>query len=401
MIDLTKPRARYVVLGLLLVAQIGASLIQQGLGALTPFFVAALHLSKAQLGTAFTALSLGSAIFLTPSGILVDRIGERRAIFASGILMGLSLGVAAAIQSYGALVISLFLVGVFYAPTTPAGGTAIMSWFTRDRGLAMGIRQTGVPVGAALGGIVFPLIATHVGYRGAFLFGGIFCVLACTIATSLYRENAQMRAAPQSTRSLAAGVVDVVRDARMVYVTIACMVLVAGQTCMNSFIAITATDDGLPIAIAAAMFAVGQVAAAVGRIFWGFLSDVTFRGDRTMPIVLIALTMSAACLGIALIAAHHTLALFFAVVCLGMSASGWNGLYAATMAELGGASRAGTVLGVGLTAIFAMGALAPTLFGTLADARGLHAAWFALAILGMLGLVPALLARRAIATRAV
>src|SRR5579875_3542578 len=69
MIDPNARHARYVILGLLLIAQMGASLIQQGLGALAPFFVSALDLDKAQLGTVFTALSLGSAIFLTPAGI--------------------------------------------------------------------------------------------------------------------------------------------------------------------------------------------------------------------------------------------------------------------------------------------------------------------------------------------
>jgi ACS family hexuronate transporter-like MFS transporter len=397
MIDPNARHARYVILGLLLIAQMGASLIQQGLGALAPFFVSALDLDKAQLGTVFTALSLGSAIFLTPAGILVDRIGERRAIFVSGFFMGLALVAGATVPSYGVLVVAVFLAGVFYSPTTPAGGTAIMSWFTRDRGLAMGIRQTGVPLGAALGGVLFPVLGTHFGYRGAFLVGGLVCILACTIATSLYRENAQMRPEHRRTRTAAAGVIEVVRDPRMVFVTLACMVLVSAQMCMNSFIAVTATNDGLPIAVAAAMFSIGQVAAAAGRIFWGFLSDLAFGGDRTMPILLITLTMALASFAIGMIAPHHTEALFVAVAFLGMSASGWNGLYAAAMAELGGASRAGTVLGVGLTAIFAAGAIAPTLFGALADARGLHLAWVAVAIMGVCGVVPALLARRAIA----
>lgn len=397
MMEPTSRRTRYAVLALLMVAQIGASLIQQGLGALAPFFVTALELSKAQLGAAFTSMNVGTALFMTPAGILVDRLGERRTILASGVLMGLALVAGALFPAYAALLIVLFLVGAFYAPTTPAGGTAIMAWFSRDRGLAMGIRQTGVPLGAALGGVVFPLLAGRYGYRGAFVGGGLFCIATCAIATSLYRENKETRAAPQRTSALASGIGDVLRDRRMVYATLACMILVSAQTCMNSFVAVTATGDGLSIGLAAAAFACGQLAAAGGRIFWGVLSDLVFGGDRMIPILLITLTMGLASLGIGLIAPHDAVALFVAVAFLGMSGSGWNGLYAATMAELGGASRAGTVLGVGLTAIFGTGALAPALFGTLADARGLHAAWLVLSVLGLIGVIPALLARRAIA----
>jgi MFS family permease len=396
-IDPSARNARYVVLGLLMVAQIGSSLIQQGLGALAPFFVSALELNKAQLGSAFTALMLGSALCLTPAGIIVDRVGERVAIFASGVLMGLSLIAGTLVPTYPSLLVTLFLVGVFYAPTTPAGGTAILSWFTRDRGLAMGIRQTGVPLGAALGGVIFPLLAAHAGYRGAFIGGGIFCILTCTIATGLYRENEETRAAPQRTRILASGLWSVARDARVVLTTLACMVLVSAQSSMNSFIAVTAVSDGFPVGIAAATFAFGQLAAAAGRILWGTVSDLAFRGDRIIPLILITLTMAAAAFSISLIAPHHMLALFAAVALLGASGSGWNGLYAAAMAEIGGTGRSGTVLGVGLTAIFATGAISPALFGLLADARGLHASWFVLGILGVLGVVPALLARRAIA----
>lgn len=46
------------------------------------------------------------------------------------------------------------LYRVCYASTTPAGGQAVLSWFTADRGTAMGVRQTGVPIGAATAGLI-------------------------------------------------------------------------------------------------------------------------------------------------------------------------------------------------------------------------------------------------------
>ena len=51
------------------------------------------------------------------------------------------------------------LFGAAYAASTPAGGRAILAWFDRDRGFAMGIRQTGVPVGGLLGALTLPLVA--------------------------------------------------------------------------------------------------------------------------------------------------------------------------------------------------------------------------------------------------
>jgi hypothetical protein len=50
-----------------------------------------------------------------------------------------------------------------------------------------------------------------------------------------------------------------------------------------------------------------------------------------------------------------------------------------------------------LTGLFSTGIVAPPLFGALADAQGFRAAWVALAAFALVGLVPATLARRAMA----
>ena len=56
---LESPRGRYIVLGLMLLAQTGASLISPGIGALAPFLLTTLGLSKIELGTLFTAMMIG------------------------------------------------------------------------------------------------------------------------------------------------------------------------------------------------------------------------------------------------------------------------------------------------------------------------------------------------------
>src|ERR1700737_4492343 len=142
---------RWRVLALMTTAQAGASVVQQALGSLSPIIVAAFVLSKAQLGVIFTALMVGSALFVAASGVMTDRWGERRMVLLSGAAMTLALLAAAVVHSYAALVACIAVFGAAYAASTPAGGRAILAWFDRDRGFAMGIRQTGVPVGGLIG----------------------------------------------------------------------------------------------------------------------------------------------------------------------------------------------------------------------------------------------------------
>jgi MFS family permease len=63
---------------------------------------------------------------------------------------------------------------------------------------------------------------------------------------------------------------------------------------------------------------------------------------------------------------------------------------AAALAEIGGADRAGSALGLTLTAIFGASAVGPLVFGTIADHTSLDTAWTINAAIGLLGVLPVL-----------
>jgi predicted MFS family arabinose efflux permease len=74
-----------------------------------------------------------------------------------------------------------------------------MSWFKDgERGFAMSIRQTAIPVGGALGVLVIPWIAAVYGFRSAFLFNFTICLLAtlCVWRWLVEIEKSQATAAP-------------------------------------------------------------------------------------------------------------------------------------------------------------------------------------------------------------
>jgi MFS family permease len=82
--------------------------------------------------------------------------------------------------------------------------------------------------------------------------------------------------------------------------------------------------------------------------------------------------------------------LFAAAIVLGFTGAGWNGLMAAALAEVGGAERAASALGLALTAIFLSSAIAPTAFGATADHTSLRVAWLGASAFALAGVVPVL-----------
>ena len=382
-------------------AQAGASVVQQALGSLSPIFVSAFGLSKAQLGVIFTALMLGSACFVGAAGVVTDRWGERRMVLLSGMTMTGALLAATLFASYAWLVACIAVFGAAYAASTPAGGRAILAWFDRDRGFAMGIRQTGVPVGGLLGALTLPPVAHVVGYRGAFVFAAAIVAVTTLIAYAGYREQRDDGAPSATLGSVMRGMRTLARDPRLIGVALTCMVLVSAQVAMNAFLTVTGVAVvGTSAGVAALAFACAQGAAACGRLAWGYVSDRVLHGERLIPFAAICVLATLAAVALATVHAGAVGVLFAAAIVLGFSAAGWNGLMAAALAEVGGTERAASALGLALTAVFMASAAAPAGFGALADHTSLRIAWLATAALALVGVAPVLWLRAHLAPAA-
>ncbi|HEY4440515.1 MAG TPA: MFS transporter [Candidatus Elarobacter sp.] len=382
---------RWRVLGIMTSAQAGSSLVQQALGALSPALVVAFGLSKAQLGAIFTGIMLGAAAFTALSGIVTDRWGERKMLLISAIVMTIALTAASLIPAYWWVVVWLAVYGAGYASATPAGGRAILSWFDRDRGLAMGIRQTGVSVGALAGALCFPVVASWGGYRAALIFAAVLVALTSGAAFLLYRESGEDRGAKQTLPDIARAMGILARDPRLVAVTLTCMLLSGTQFVIAGFLTITAVNDIRTTPhVAGFALAVAFATAIVGRLGWGVVSDRYLQGDRLVPLALNCVLVALGTTMLALAPAGAVASLFIASAILGISAAGWNGLMAAALAEVGGTERAASALGLGLTAIFGASAVAPSLFGALADHTSLPTAWTVDAAIVLLGVAPML-----------
>ncbi len=393
---------RWRVLGLMTTAQMGASLVQQALGSLSPILVAAFGLSNAGLGAIFSAILIGATCFTAISGVLTDRWGERKMLLISAAVMTAALLAATLVANYAWLVAMAAIYGAGYAASTPAGGRAILTWFDRDRGFAFGVRQTGVSAGGLLGALCLPLAASHGGYRTAFVFAAFLVALPGVAAFALYREQPRDgETVPATFLSVARGMKTLLRDPRLICVTLTCMLLAANQFVMNAFLTITAVNAvRASVHIAGLALASSFAAAIGGRLGWGFVSDRYFGGDRLVPLVLICVLAGIGSGMLALLVPGAVVPLFLASTLLGLTASGWNGLMAAALSEVGGSERAASALGLGLTGIFAASAVGPSAFGLAVDQTSLHWAWTGMAAFSFIAAAPVLWLRARLASAA-
>jgi MFS family permease len=393
------PESRYEVLALFTTAMVGASLSIMSTGALMTFYASALHLAQAQLGLILSIQLIGSAAMTSVAGLLTDRFGDKAIVFWSGIVMGLALITASLIASFAWLIFWLAMYSVGYAAVTPAGSHAIIFFFQKaDRGFAMGIRQCGVPVAGVLGSLLLPAIALHFNYRGALATAGLLTLITCTVASGLYREPRELQGERVSLRAMLEEMVQIARESRLILLTLTSMILICAQLALMGFLTLTLVHQaGYALPLALGLFTLSQVAAIGGRLSWGWMSDHLFGGSRTAPLAVICVLVALAALGVSALtpATPHWIAAALAFA-LGFTAEGWLGVSVIGFAEIGGEEHAGSALGVGLTWTLFAAFVTPALFGAVSQTYGFDVAWRSIALLEVLGVVPALLAGSAL-----
>ena len=324
---------------------------------LAPALRDAYGLSLTEIGVVLAAEWVGLTFALLPWGFAVDRFGERWTLSGGLAVCAGFLAAAAFASSFEALVLLLGLAGIAGGSVQSGSGRAVMRWFAASqRGLALGVRQTAVPIGGAIAALVLPLLETP---RAGLLFVAGFVLAGAVLGALVLRAGTEEHLEP-------ADVEITLRDKRL---WIACwgsgLYLVA-QVAMMGFVVLFLHDEhGFSTGEAAAVFAAGQILAAALRIGVGRWSDVV--RSRVRPLRLIGVVIA---LSLGLVAALSGTSAWILVPVLAVATGfsmAWNGLSYTIAAELGG-RRSGAAIGFQQTVLSAIGVAAPVAFAAVVSA---------------------------------
>jgi sugar phosphate permease len=272
----------WVVLGIGFLAQASFAAVALGLPAIAPALRSTFDLSLAEIGLLLASLSVGTTLTLIPWGVATDRVGERRVLLVGLGGCGIFLGWASTAGGLWTVAPLLAVAGMLGAVASVASGRAVMTWFDPSRrGMALGVRQTAVPLGGALAALALPPLVAAAGVRWGLIALGIFCGAAGLVSLVWMRESPR---SPVPHRAAAAPT----RDRRIWRLSLGSALLVFSQISIVSFAVLFLHDArGMSATGAGAVLAAIQIAGAVARIAVGRWSDRL--GSRVIPLSRVAI----------------------------------------------------------------------------------------------------------------
>ena len=358
--------SRWAVLVLITLAHALCALAVLSVAPLSPFLLDALRLSRAQVGLLLPAVYLGGVLMSLPAGWLTDRLGVRVTLGGGQAVIGVLVLAAALAGSLAALLACLVVAGFGFSVLNPSTGRAVLEWFPpRGRGLAMGIKQTGLTLGGLAGALALPPLALSAGWRAALAAGGALALVSSALTLLVYRSPAATTGAAAAAAWPRLGELRVFLRRRGVIV-----VFLSGLALS-------------PVA-AGQMLALAQAGGTASRLAWGAISDRFFGGRRRPGVVVNSVVGAGAYALLALGERLPVGGLVALALVAGIGAFGWVGLYFALVAEIGGARYAGLLTGVAVAFAWSGVLVGPPVFGLVVDHTGSYAwPWLGLAAVGL------------------
>ncbi|HDR7337758.1 TPA: MFS transporter [Bacillus cereus] len=377
---------KWVMLIVATIAQTTATLITYGVGVFALFWKEEYALTNMESGLLVSVVNVGPLFCMLFVGRLLDQYNEKILISISSFLLGSSLLLTNIVSRFNGLLFVLLLIGMFYSVSQPGGSKVILKWFPKEnRGLAMGIRQAGIPIGGTLAGVLIPFLTVQ--YNMTYAINSIACI--CIIGGVLffvfykepYVEGEARKGHIKISFWMELKVVICKKELYPIYITGICMISLQ-MVLVGHFMKFLAGEQSITSIVAGTVFSVMFFSGMIGRIALAAISDVFYKGNRRIPLFI------AVCASIGLILLLvmniHTITsgvLYSISALLGFFSIGWFSLFIAEVSELASEESVGITVSVALTLNQIAIIVAPVLFGYIVDEKGYTHAWLCIVLL--------------------
>jgi len=344
---------------------------------IAPAIIADLRLDPAWIGVYFALTALAALVAQLGCGSFIVRHGAFRVSQIS--LAMLSAGTAlAALGTPLPLVLSAVIGGGGGAVSTPAS-SHLLSRCTSPRYLPLvfSIKQTAVPAGLLLAGVLGPQLTEWMGWRATMLLSAVACAVLVLMLQPLRKIFDTDRVPTRTFRfsDFRVTLTAVLATQRLRALSFACLAFNGLQAVVTAYFVIYLTTIGYTPVAAGFLFSVAVAVAVPGRILWGWIGS-SYVSPRLMMAGL-ALGMAGSAALLAFCSAGWPTLLVGLIACaVSATALSWHGILLAETARASPEDMRGGVTG-GVLSFGQVGALAlPLIYSGFLDQTGSYGIGF-------------------------
>jgi MFS family permease len=354
-----------------------APIAAYSLGALIAPLVSAFGWTRAQVGAAALFQAFGMLIAGAVAGGLADRYGARPVALISQLLLAIALaGLSLLTPQVWSLHLGYFVLAILGAGTLPMiWGRAIVGWFFKSRGLALGLSLFGTGiVGALMPSYVNALVGAF-GWRGAYLgMAALPLVLGLPICLVGFREppngpRLDVRAREPDAAHHGHTFGEAIGTLCFWQMSAALVIVAIAVSGILVHALPLLTDRGVSRQTAAAIAGLFGIAVIFGRLVSGYFLDL-FKSPVVGAVLFAAPAVACAVLTVS--GANLPLSAA-AILCCGLSAGAESDVAAYLVAKYFGRRNYAAVYGLLYTLFGIGGGLGPVMVGAVFDKTGSYA----------------------------
>ena len=366
-----------IALGAMFFQQTFVALARSLPAVIAPAIITDLRIAPAWIGVYFGITAAASLVVQLGCGSFIVRYGAMR--MSQIALVLLTIGTVVMIEgSPLALLLSALIAGGSGAVSTPASSHLLARCTTaRYLPLVFSLKQTAVPAGLLLAGVLGPQLTEWQGWRVTMLASAAACLVFAVMLQPLCKiydtDRVPTRAFQWS--DFRTTLMAVVATPSLRALSWACMAFNGLQATVTAYFVVYLTTIGYTPVAAGFLFSVAVAVAVPGRILWGWLSS-SHVSPRVMMAGL-ALGMGVSVALLALCDAGWPLMLIGLIACvLSATALSWHGVLLAEAARAAPEDMRGSITG-GVLSFGQVGALAlPLIYSGLLNVTGSYGIGF-------------------------
>ncbi|MWN89529.1 MFS transporter [Gilliamella sp. Pra-s65] len=375
-----KSNYRWFVLGIGVLAQATFAMGFAGIPITGILMRDAYHFSLYELGFVLGSMGLGVAASEIIWGILTDKLGDKRVLILGLLSSSIVYALIAILLTpevsvgniqYLQLGFALAIAGFFSGSINSSSGRTIMSWFSnKERGFAMSIRQTAIPVGGAIGTGLLPWLAYSYGFELMFIVLAITgASVGVVVALFINTKHSELKHTNQSKNVISSPLknIEVWRIVIVAgFLTVPQMsVLTFGSIYMQDILNISLTSISIIL--------IGvQIGGGMLRIWSGYYTDK--KNNRIPLLKYYAILGGITSLVLCLVVNNTYMGITFLVL-TGLFGHAWHGIAYTEAAVKAGIERVGTALGMIGTTVFITSFLTPLIIAYIIHCYGWSIVW--------------------------